>query len=185
MNTRKLITLTSIYIVPLFLIITLVHIFKAYNTNLLSEFGKVSFILLFILLIIKPISTLIPKLSCLKKYLTYRRELGIIIAYFAFAHGLTYLYFIETQSWSYPALGIYSGIFAIIIMFLLYITSNTKSMIKLGRKWKILHNFVYLIFYLVILHVIAIKSFQGEYHYLLFALVVIVLKLLEKKKLEN
>jgi sulfoxide reductase heme-binding subunit YedZ len=185
MNSRRLITRSSIYIIPLILIIFLVHIFKTYNTDLLSDFGEIAFMLLFIILIIKPLSTLIPKLSFLKKYLTYRRELGIVIAYFAFAHGLSYLFYIETQNWNYPALGIYSGIFALIIMFLLYITSNTQSMIKLGRKWKLLHNFVYVIFYLTIAHVLLIKSFKGEWHYILFALVVIVLKLLEKKKLSK
>lgn len=185
MNFKRLVTITSIYIIPLLLIILLVSVFQTYNTDLLSEFGEIAFMLLFILLILKPLSVLIPKISFLRKTLMYRRELGIIIAYFAFAHGLSYLYYIEFESWNYPSLGIYTGIFALLIMFLLYITSNTYSMIKLGKKWKLLHAFVYLIFYLTIFHVLAIKSFKGEYHYVLFALIVIILKLLEKKKLQK
>lgn len=184
MYKKRIISIFSYYILPLLLIIVLLSTLKTYPSNIFNLFGNISLLLLFILLSIKPLSIILPQYSTLKKILQFQRELAIIIVYFAYAHGLPYLYFIQTKQWNYSLLGVYIGIFSLLILLILYITSSQYLIIKMKKWGKLTYNIIFFIFFLILLHIITIKSFKGEHMYILLGIVVIILKILEKKKIQ-
>lgn len=86
----------------------------------------------------------------------FRRQLGILTFMLAFAHA-SLLYLLPLFLSFFPftfqqPLFIYAGISALFFLFLLFITSNNYSVLKLGRWWKRLHRVVYLILWLILLH---------------------------------
>lgn len=86
----------------------------------------------------------------------YRRQLGIMTFLLAFTHGML------VRNVARFALGWYPinlapvfelfGSFALSLMFLLFITSNDASVVRMGPWWKRLHRLVYIIVLLVLFH---------------------------------
>ena len=88
----------------------------------------------------------------------YRRQFGITVFLLAFTHYALLILFPQLFG-LYPImlwpgfLFMQLGLFALILLFLMFITSNSFSVIRLGKWWKRLHRIVYIILWLVLLHV--------------------------------
>lgn len=85
----------------------------------------------------------------------FRRQLGILTFIFAFSH----FYFISllpsiALNMFPPQFVLFTtfGLLALTFLFLLFITSNNFSVIKLGPWWKRLHRSVYIVLWLILLH---------------------------------
>jgi len=86
----------------------------------------------------------------------FRRQLGITVFLLAFTHyhfvrGLPrYLGIIPFK----PPFPLFEtlGMAALFILFLMFLTSNNFSVKKLGKWWKRLHRFVYVVIWLLVLH---------------------------------
>ncbi|MEO9275960.1 protein-methionine-sulfoxide reductase heme-binding subunit MsrQ [Marinomonas sp. 5E14-1] len=95
----------------------------------------------------------------------YRRFVGLTAFFYSLFHLLVYLILFAglSVSWILSDLVqkpyIYAGVAATVILFLLAITSTKKMMKRLGRKWKKLHQLVYLAAVCVVAHLwLQVKS---------------------------
>jgi sulfoxide reductase heme-binding subunit YedZ len=92
--------------------------------------------------------------------ISYRRMLGLYTYFYACFHLLTYLWFDQFFDWQEIYIDIVKrpfitvGILAFILLTPLAITSTNYWMRRLGKRWKQLHQLVYLISILGILHFI-------------------------------
>ena len=92
--------------------------------------------------------------------MAYRRMLGLYTYFYACFHLLTYLWFDQFFDWQEIYIDIVKrpfitvGILAFILLTPLAITSTNYWMRRLGKRWKQLHQLVYLISILGILHFI-------------------------------
>lgn len=131
----------------------------------IKETGGAALELLWIILFI-PILSKVFNQSLAKKFILWRKELGILMGMLALVHGLQYFSFgnifqniMDTTFWasslSIPFVTV--GMIALVISILLLVTSNLYSQKKLKKYWKMLHRLVYPLLLLVILHVILIQ----------------------------
>ncbi len=139
-----------------------------------TSFARVSFFLLFLVLLIGPIMRLIkPKkeFSTFKRPWTWRGELGI---WFVIT-GLLHFYFAMSKgfiNWSFMkalgggigggGLGLANllGLVALFFSLILAITSFNKIIKFLGfESWKWVQSFTYVVFYLVVGHLIYFQFF--------------------------
>ena len=193
---RKFLNWFVIFVVP---ILFLIYTFFILKNNLFYEFeikgrllGYIAYWLLAFILLIKPI-IIIFNLKKLKKYLSYRKELGILTFYFALFHVVfvtlfhyKILKFDELEKsvvfffFNFFIKDKYNfiGFLGLIILFILTITSNKFSMKLLKNKWKKLHYSVYLAFILLSLHSYFITR---EIIYVITLVIFIILKILEFK----
>ena len=90
----------------------------------------------------------------------YRRMVGLYTFFYLCCHFL--VWFVADQSLSFPTMiedvvkrpYITLGFSAFLLMIPLAATSNRSMLLRLGRKWKTLHQLVYLILLLGVLHYI-------------------------------
>jgi len=150
--------------------VLLVLIFNSFlDVPLAASFGRVSFILLFLVLLIGPVMKLKkPTIdsSPLENPWSWRGELGI----WFFITGLIHFMIILTQrsflelikiGGSGYALSNFIGLVALIIAFLLTVTSFHKTIIFIGiESWRWLHSMTYVIFYLLSAHFIYFQFFS-------------------------
>ncbi len=101
----------------------------------------------------------------LKAFNQVKRPLGLYAAFYASLHLLTFLvldYWLDFQLIFRSLLEkpfIFVGTTAFLILLALTLTSTTRSIKKLGKKWKKLHQLVYAAGVLVIIHYIwALKA---------------------------
>jgi sulfoxide reductase heme-binding subunit YedZ len=134
-----------------------------------AAFARVSFVLLFITMMIGPIVKLKqqgPVKSALMLPSTWRGELGIWFTFFAVMHVviLTFdrpiLSFIEMGGGGYGLANLL-GLVALLWALILSATSCSKAIRYLGvPSWKWIQSFAYLIFYLVSGHYIYFQFFS-------------------------
>lgn len=92
--------------------------------------------------------------------MTYRRMLGLYTFFYACFHLLTYLWFDQFFDWYEIYIDIVKrpfitvGMLAFVLLVPLAITSTNNWMKRLGKRWKRLHQLVYIIGVLAILHFI-------------------------------
>lgn len=92
--------------------------------------------------------------------MSYRRMLGLYAYFYACFHLLTYLWFDQFFDWQEIYIDIVKrpfitvGILAFILLTPLAITSTNNWMRRLGKRWKRLHQLIYVISILAILHFI-------------------------------
>jgi sulfoxide reductase heme-binding subunit YedZ len=121
---------------------------------LLNFSGKGAINLLFITLAISPLIRLIPAPGLIH----FRRLLGIYCFVYALAHLLTYALFELQLNWALLGSEIIKrpyitvGFTALIILLALTVTSTKGMQRKLGRRWQRLHNGIYLVLLLALLH---------------------------------
>lgn len=117
-----------------------------------GESGEITLNLLFLLLLIRPLSQIFWKVKFFKTLVSLRRELGIAMFYLALAHSASYFPII----WQFPQVlstpFVYIGLIALSNTFILYLTSNNWSLIKLKKHWKWLHRTAYFILTLSLVH---------------------------------
>lgn len=147
-----------------------VHSSWSPDVRLWKAFGATSFFLLWFTVIIGPLAKIWPKLI---RFVPWRRESGIWFALVSLVHGylildgwarwntwqfLGYQYMRDLDMYvlSEPGFGLANlmGLMALTFALALAATSSDKAVSYLGiSSWKWLHNFTYVIFYLIVLHV--------------------------------
>jgi len=113
-----------------------------------KETGEWAIRWIVIVLSLTPFSILTGK----KSSLSVRQASGITAFVYA---GLHFLFFCVDKGWleTFKEFGSILGLIATLVMMVLAITSNTRSMKFLRKKWKKLHRLAYLVGVLAILHV--------------------------------
>ncbi len=178
---RKTVKLIAYYIVPI--VLFLMYISVTRHIDYQSTLGATAYNLLLVTLFIKPLRIIYKKIGLLATVGSYRRELGLATFYFALFHFLFYAKMIKLSPITLlkASLGsiepLFFGAVGLIILFLLAITSNKFSTMKLKANWKKLHKLVYIAFPLILIHV---ALMEGEGY--LTAILIIVLYYLLKKK---
>lgn len=98
------------------------------------------------------------KLKRLKALTRYRRFVGLSAFFYVILHLVIYLVLFAGLSWRWIRSDllekpyIYAGVLALVVLFVLAITSTKKMMKRLGRNWKRLHRCVYLAALAILLH---------------------------------
>lgn len=151
--------------------------FKMTTSEMIKTTGLWSITLLSITLMVGPLSKYIKFFNYVK---IHRKFWGVTSFFVALAHvGLVvYKYYkwdlVATFSFSNPkAAPVWTGMMAVILLFLITITSNKKSMEIMGaKKWKFLQTMSYLALAFVLIHfylaetkdgVLVIKRFMGKF----------------------
>lgn len=134
-------------------------------------FARVAFILLFLILIIGPmvrIKAPSTKLAPMLRPWSWRGELGIWFTIIALAHFIILLIerplsqLIRIGGSGY-SLSNFSGLIALIIAIILAFASLGKVIKFLGvTSWRVLHSLTYVIFYLVLIHLIYFQFFSSR-----------------------
>lgn len=110
--------------------------------------------LLLATLLISPLAKTLPAPFLMR----FRRMVGVYVFVFAFVHLLTYISFELQFDWSLVISEIIKrpyitvGMVALVLLLVLTITSPNKIRQKLGKRWQSLHNSIYLILFLSLLH---------------------------------
>lgn len=147
--------------------------FQFYNfgkitpSEMIKTTGLLSISLLGFTLAIGPLCKFFPFLNFLK---ANRKVWGISSFLIAFAHvSLVFIYFykfdlskfVDTSNPKYP--GIISGLLALVILFLVTMTSNKIALTKLSPKtWKLIQTSSYLALILAVSHFFLMESTGGE-----------------------
>ena len=148
--------------------------------------GHISLLFLGLTLMIKPAQDLFGWMALIH----YRRQLGLFSCFYAILHALVYFGLDLGFYWEEIVIDViehpyvWVGMIAILFFVVLAITSTQGWRIRLKKKWQSLHNWVYILPVLGILHFfLLVKADWSEP--LLFASVFIVLlswRLLNKAK---
>ena len=102
-----------------------------------------------------------------------RRTLGVSMFFAALSHYLFGVVFriIKTGKTPEPQIFFVFGFLALFLSFWLALTSNTFAKQKLGKWWKKLHSFTYLVVWLIFLHTALIEISGISILVLVFALI--------------
>ncbi len=115
--------------------------------NISHQTGDVAAWLLLITLAVTPLRRFFPKAKPISFLMRYRRYLGVASFGYAAAHTVAYLVRKEEMQYilaDFVQVGMWTGWIALLIFLFLAITSNDLSVRLLGRRWVILHKFIYL-----------------------------------------
>ena len=127
--------------------------------------GELSWHLLILILIIRPLGDVFPEFKIFRGFLPLRKNLGILCGSLGIAHSIGYFFnsklalpssFFRAEIWDFHQ-HFFWGMIGFLIMIILTITSSFIAMIHLKHWWKRLHRMVYLLFFVVAIHVILIK----------------------------
>ncbi len=150
------------------LIIAHLGLFGILFPGLYRNFGQLAFFLLLGLLFLSPLSRM-TRMPLLLQLMGFRREIGIMMAYFAIVHGLGYLLdplwfslyvepFLQGRILSIEPRYLF-GFVAYLLTLPLLMTSNRWAQQLLGvPRWKHLHRLVYGLFIFVVLHYFLIRG---------------------------
>ncbi len=168
--------------IPLLLLGTLIF---TQNSKLFSQFGEWAWQVLILVLFIKPLVKIIAYKE-LMWLLTYRREMGILCFYLAFAHltgHILALQIYNIKNYLPPNNFLFTGALAGLFLVILYLTSNNFSMRWLKKNWKRVQSLSYLLLPLISAHQILLAQ-EAEDTLGLIALNIafIILKILEYNK---
>jgi len=152
-----------------------------------QTFGFVSLGLLFLALLVTPLTKVFPKLPYKDAYLHSRRAIGVLAFYYAALHSVI-AFFKQLQGFtglkylgSTYQVSLLAAIVALFILFLMAITSTDWAVRTLTFKnWKRLQRFVYLASILILLHVLLIVTHYINhtiYFYLTLAVVAVLVAL--------
>ena len=133
--------------------------FDLYIAN--KAFANLTAFLLALVLLIGPGSRLF---SSLRRFVQYRKALGISVFFLALIHGVISFFFLPSKFPLSRFLGRVNlpfifGLSAIIILFILFITSFKSMVEKIGRNrwWKLQYQGARMAFIFIALHVIIMK----------------------------
>ena len=150
------------------LVVAHLSLFGFLLPDLRKDFGELAANLLIVILFLRPLSKIF-RMRLLMQLMSLRRELGILMAYLATVHGIGYLLDPEWFSvfiapyWRTDFLAIEPrllfGMLAYTLTLPLLLTSNNLALKFLGgKKWKMLHRLVYLLFIAAASHRFLTKS---------------------------
>ncbi len=136
--------------------------------ELRRNFGEMAGTLLIMLLFLSPLSKIF-RMKLLLLLMGFRREVGILMGYFAVIHGTLYMLhgydlqsILSVSGWSFVRLAPLFGLVAMIFLLPLILTSNRISTQTLGIWWRRVHFLVYPAFVLVVLHRAFIVTRGGD-----------------------
>ena len=122
--------------------------------DLIHQSGQWSFFFLFLTLLVTPLTRHLPIIELR----SMRRQWGLFCFFYAFMHLGVYIvidFYFEWADIYYDIIEnnyIIVGLLAVILLVLLAITSTRNWRKRLKKNWQKLHNLVYVIFLLSILH---------------------------------
>ena len=166
-----------LYLLTFVLLTAIVNPDYTFETVLIRSTSTLAVLLLHIILSIGPLARLNKKFSPL---LYNRRHLGVTMFCIAAVHGVFSMLQFHTLGNVNPFVSLFTsntnfnsiggfpfqslGFFALIILFLMAITSHDFWLRNLSPKvWKTLHMFVYLAYFLIVMHVM-LGAIQYETH---------------------
>jgi sulfoxide reductase heme-binding subunit YedZ len=123
--------------------------------------------------------------------LPLRKPLGMYAFMYAMLHFLTFIGLDYGLDWGLIREAIFekqfalAGFVAFILMIPLALTSNQWSMKQLGKNWKRLHQAVYLIGLLAILHFLWARKLDLDPEALIYGLIVIILLIIRIPRLRK
>lgn len=159
------------------------------------EFWSISWNLLIIIMFLRPLRDIFPKLKFLDYWVKLRKELWIIVWIFWLAHVVWFFLwlwmFVEFLSnptmWDYKWY-LFWWVLAFIVSIPLVITSNLFSIKLLGKNWKKLQALAYLMFFFTLIHVAFIKKDEMWWTLSIWFIYIAIFVLawyLNKKRLAN
>lgn len=129
-----------------------------FHPELRRNFGEMAGTLLIMLLFLSPLSKIF-RMKLFLLLMGFRREIGILMGYFACIHGISYMlrgYDIQNilsfTRWDFVTFAPLFGFVAMILLIPLILTSNRVSTRVFGIWWKRTHMLVYPAFVFVVLH---------------------------------
>lgn len=157
--------------------------------ELFNEFWSIGRKILLIIVFVRPLADILPKLKILKKIVWMRKELWIACGSFILAHGIWFFLannydlpssFFQANFWNFSNFfGWWMAGFVVMIPLLL--TSNTYSMRLLWKHWKTLQRLTYLFFIFWAIHVAMIEKEIWPY---ILIWIFIILQILAFKKIK-
>lgn len=170
---------------PALVYLELIYVHGAYDLPtwklVLVQTGFIACGLLVFLLMLNPVRRLLPKLSFIHFFNRFRRQIGVAIFGYALLHYVAVIMKVICKKGSFwPSYLLdfvpFTGFLALLLLFLLAITSNDYSVRTMGAKrWKQLHHWAYVIEGLVMLHLLL----QGGQNVLLACIIFIPLIVLQ------
>lgn len=134
------------------------------HPELRRNFGEMAGTLLIMLLFLSPLSKIF-RMKFLLLLMGFRREVGILMGYFACIHGISYMLrgydiqdILSFTRWDFVTLAPFFGFVALLLFLPPLLTSNRISTRVFGIWWKRIHILVYPAFLLVVLHRLFITS---------------------------
>lgn len=181
---RNLIQYLCYYLLPV--VMFFATFFTVYSSGdayeLVVSFGDFALKLLILILFVKPLGVIFPKISLFKKLVTFRRELGVLAFWAAIFHSITLMYYLGlfsvNEALKYTSFTSFAlwGFLALIGMTILGLTSNKLSVMKLKKNWKKLQYLAYPTFLFVLVHVYL--SYK-DITYIIIGIIFILLKIIE------
>lgn len=152
----------------------------------------ISWYLLFLVMIIRPLSDLFSNISILKKLVSLRKEIWIFVALTTIMHWVLLFKIMNAplieSFFDFTWLTILNHMFFAklwaIISFILLITSNIWSIKILKQKWKWIQRFAYLYFFAWWLHVFLIWKDHSIIALLLMITLIIIWLFAKYKKIQ-
>jgi sulfoxide reductase heme-binding subunit YedZ len=148
--------------------------------------GKTTLVLLFLSLAVTPVNIVLGW----KRLLPLRRLLGLYAFFYVCLHLLSFVWLDYLFDWLFIWEGIVEqryvlvGFTAFLLMLPLALTSSKWSMRRLGKRWKSLHQLIYLIGALAIIHYLwLVKNYYTEP--LIYAAILILLLLTRIKSIKQ
>lgn len=134
-----------------------VYLALTHQTRLL---GTMALYLLTLVIFTKPLARLFPTVNIFKILLALRRETGQASAFAAFGHvasqlfpGISPISFLFFAASSGPQNFLFWGFWALVLMSILFVTSNDFSTRLLKRNWFLLHKLIHPLYIFAMLHV--------------------------------
>jgi methionine sulfoxide reductase heme-binding subunit len=166
---RKLGKFVAYYLLPLVLLFGSVVL---YSRGYFALLGNIAEYLLVFILFVKPLAV-ITKLKLLRRFVLYRRELGVAVFWFFLFHIGSY-FVLGMSLDSFLNGKMFFGLVAGLGLLVLALTSNNFSVKLLKRNWKKLQYFVYFVLFGVLLHSNLMRG-EGLFEfYLIFGLFVVL-----------
>jgi DMSO/TMAO reductase YedYZ heme-binding membrane subunit len=146
-------------LLTLFLCVGSWAIYSNTNFSFYYEIGKKCGDIAILLFILSSIPGIVRRFGKFNKLISilmiFRRYIGITTYLFVLIH----LSFVRVVPWisglilPIPEVYVLIGMLANMMLFLLFVTSNDLSVKKLGHVWHVIHNWMYVIVWIIFLHV--------------------------------
>ncbi len=143
-----------------------------------STLGSLGLYLLTLVIFTKPLAQLFPTINIFKVLLVVRRETGQASAFAAFGHvasqlfpGISLFDLLSFGLASGPKGFQFWGFWALVLMIILFLTSNDFSTHLLKRNWFLLHKLIHPLYIFVMIHAGLQKGYLGLIPYIIVLLI--------------
>lgn len=153
------------YIKLILSLIPLLAIIVIFDPDTEKEFANFGWNILFATILIRPVSTILPRLGIICRMMLVRKQLGIIAGTFILFHGIGFFLknnmpistLFTSQSWDFKSFFAWGLLGAIMIIPPL-LTSNNFLQNLLGKWWKPIQQISYLLFIFGGIHIYLYKN---------------------------